>query len=129
MLDSYRTAQSGRYKWPQCSYCGRAQDHDCPVVECPLCGTPQCHGHGATCSVCHHGWLPGWSRLGDRGCRYKGCDAAAVATARRRPVCLEHAARVKVTGFGASMPLTEYVERCLEVRDAGKGWQRWTLVI
>jgi hypothetical protein len=120
-----------QYSWPQCRYCGRAQSHDCPRVECTLCGSPQCFGNGSGnghCAVCHHGLLPGWSgvsRIMREGCAYKGCDHGAIATARKRAVCVDHAQRIKVSG---GLTLAEYVERQLAHRDSGKGWQHWRLV-
>ena len=127
------------YSWSQCRYCGRAQNHDCPVVECLLCGSPQCHGNGSSnglCAVCHHGFLPGWSRThlpraytGDGGtiiaCQYAGCDHEGIAIARRKPVCLAHAERIKV---GKAETLAAYVARRIAHRDSGAGWERWRLV-
>ena len=128
-----------QYSWAQCRYCGRAQNHDCQRVECLLCGTAQCHGNGSgngCCAVCHHGWLPGWSRMHlprhytDDGrtimaCGYAGCEGEAIATARKRSVCRTHAARVKVH---KGLTLLEYVAEQIAARDAGQGWQKWRLV-
>lgn len=117
-----------RYDWPMCRYCGRAQAHDCATVECALCGTRQCHGNGSArglCAVCLYGYLPGWSRhTRERTCGYKGCESAAIAFARKRPICLEHTKRVRVNG----LLLPEYVETRLTHRDSGAGWEHWTLI-
>ena len=120
-----------RYSWATCRFCGRAQAQDCPVAVCMLCATAQCHGHGGgsgCCAVCHHGYLPGWSRghiRNARVCGYAGCENDAVAIARKRPVCIAHAQRVKVTG---GLTLAEYVAVRLAHRDSGAGWERWALV-
>jgi hypothetical protein len=117
-----------RYDWPMCRYCGRAQQHDCTLVECALCGTRQCHGNGSgrgLCAVCLYGYLPGWSRPHcERTCAYKGCDDEAVAFARKRAICLEHTQRVRVNG----LLLPEYVAARLAHRDSGAGWEQWTLI-
>lgn len=134
-----RDGYAKQYNWSQCRYCGRASAHDCARVECLLCGTPQCHGNGSgngSCAVCHHGWLPGWSRTHlprtytDDGrtimaCGYKGCTEPAIATARKRSICRAHAARVKVHN---GLTLLEYVAERITARDEGKGWERWRLV-
>lgn len=127
-LDGY----ARQYRWPQCRYCGRGQDHDCPRVECLLCGSAQCFGNGSTCSICHHGYLPGWSRssfpIDQRVCGYAGCDHPAVARARKRPVCTDHAERIKMSG---GVTLAAYVTARLAARDAGTlsvGMSRWKLV-
>jgi hypothetical protein len=122
-----RGGYARQYSWPQCRFCGRAQTHDCPRVECMLCGSPQCFGNGSgngCCAVCHHGYLPGWSRIGRTVCGYAGCDHEAVAFARKRPVCTGHAERVKVA---RGLVLTDYVAEQIARRDAGKGWERWQL--
>jgi hypothetical protein len=108
-----------QYPWPQCRYCGRAQDHDCPRVKCLLCGAAQCFGNGSgngLCAICHHGYLPGWSRIGRTVCARSGCEAPAVAIARKRPLCAAHAATVKVNG----KPLAEYVRERLELLESGR---------
>lgn len=113
------------YAWAQCRYCGRAQSHDCAVVECLLCGSPQCFGNGAgngLCAICHCGYLPGWSRIGRTVCGYAKCEAPAVAVNRKRPVCLTHASTGK-TGTA----LAEYVASRVAHRDSGKGWEHWKL--
>ena len=113
-----------QYPWPQCRYCGRAQNHDCERVECMLCGSPQCKDR-ADCRVCHHGYLPGWSRMGRTECGYSKCTEPAIAYARKRPVCASHAKRIKVAG---GVTLTEHVARQIAHRDSGKGWEHWRLV-
>ncbi|HET8643802.1 MAG TPA: hypothetical protein VFM37_17835, partial [Pseudonocardiaceae bacterium] len=85
-----------RYDWPQCRFCGRAQQGDCRPVECALCRTRQCHGNGLQCAICLHGWLPGWSRthLPSTRCGYARCDEPAIATAPRvARVCRGHVGR------------------------------------
>jgi hypothetical protein len=111
------------YSWAQCRYCGRAQSHDCPRVECLLCGTPQCFGNGSgngLCAICHHGYLPGWSRgysvANARTCQRAKCDAPAIATARRKTLCVDHARTVKVAG---GITLEQYVNDRLEALNAG----------
>lgn len=120
------------YSWPQCRYCGCAQGHDCPRVQCLLCGTAQCFGNGSgngQCSICHHGYLPGWSRsVYVKQCGYAGCESEAVAIARRKPVCLAHAGRIKVH---KGMTLSEYVSERTNSLAAGTlkvGLTPWRLV-
>lgn len=120
-----------QYSWAQCRYCGRAQGHDCPRVECLLCGIAQCFGNGSgngACAICHHGYLPGWSRIGRTTCGYAGCEDKAVATARKRPVCRTHADRVKVH---KGLTLSEYVSQRTASLAAGTlkvGLTPWKLV-
>lgn len=123
-------ARAARYSWPQCRYCGRAQNHDCPVAVCLLCGSPQCFGNGGgsgRCSVCLNGLLPGWSGVSEivhNGCGYARCDLPAVAVARKKPVCIDHANQIKV----GKVTLAEHVRESIAHRDSGKGWQEWRLV-
>lgn len=120
------------YPWPQCRYCGRAQNHDCKIATCDLCGSPQCFGNGSgdgTCNVCFYGYLPGWSGYSSRTCGYKGCNKHAIAKAPRvKDVCKDHAPRVKIRLSGRSVTLPEYVAEQIAHRDSGKGWQSWRLV-
>lgn len=119
-----------QYSWPQCRYCGRAQSHDCQRVECMLCGTAQCFGNGSgngSCAICHHGYLPGWSRIGRTTCGYAGCDHEAIANARKRPVCIAHAERVKVQGVALLKYATDRVER-LHAGELKVGQATWKLV-
>lgn len=118
------------YAWAQCRYCGKAQERDCTAVDCPACGSRQCHSNGSgngTCQVCHYGWLPGWSRSAyDRECGYRGCSAPAVANAPRvKRVCAAHLDRAKVNG----VTLAAYIAGRVAHRDSGKGWEhfRWTV--
>jgi hypothetical protein len=97
-----------------------------------LCATPQCFQNGGgngCCKVCHHGWLPGWSRGYSPGtartCGYKGCENEPVATCRKKAVCMEHAKRIKAS---KTQTLAEYVVERIAHRDSGKGWEFWTLV-
>jgi hypothetical protein len=117
-----------RCDWPQCRYCGRAQNQVCPVVVCPLCGSRQCRSH-SECAVCLYGWLPGWARGSEVSCGYEGCDGPAVA---RAPgvgrVCKGDVGRVRVRLQGRSVPLDEFVAEQLAQRDAGAGWQHWAYV-
>lgn len=114
------------YPWAQCRYCGRAQKRDCAPVDCPACGSRQCHGNGVTCQVCLYGWLPGWSRIGqETTCGYRGCDAPAVANAPRvQRVCAAHLGRPKVNG----VTLAAYIAGRVAHRDSGKGWERFRWV-
>lgn len=122
-----------QYPWPQCLYCGRAQSHDCQVATCLLCGTALCFGRGHDCSVCHYGFIPGWSRSSyERECGRKGCDRLAVAKAPRvKQVCVEHAKTTKLRLVGRTIVLSDYVAERLALRDAGKlavGYTRWQYV-
>lgn len=127
--DTARWAMGGyaqAYPWAQCKYCGRAQNYDCPVVECLLCGTRQCNSR-TDCGVCHYGWIPGWSRGygADKECGYAGCAEPAIAEAPRiKRVCRNHIPRVKLS----RRSLTEHIAEQTAKRDAGKGWERWRYV-
>jgi len=115
------------YAWAQCSYCGRAQSHDCTPVACLLCGTVQCFGNGSKCSVCHYGRIPGWSCSSDeRFCGRKGCGAPAVSSAPRvRQVCAEHAKTTKLRLGQRSVTIADYAIERVAHRDSGKGWEHW----
>lgn len=124
----WQTGRDGRwgtqarwYSWPQCRYCGRAADRDCPKTTCLACGTEQCFGLRTTCMVCLIGWLPGWSRS-DKYCGYKGCSNPAVAKAPRvGRCCMGHLARAKSQGMTLAESIAAHVAR----RDlGGLDWQR-----
>lgn len=115
-----------------CRYCG-AFGQDCRPVECMACDSRQCLGNGSgrgTCSVCHYGWLPGWSHsVYVTTCGYKGCEGATVAYAPRvGRVCAEHLDRAKVRDGGPMRTLREYIAERVAHRDSGKGWERWRWV-
>lgn len=124
---------STSYNWAQCSYCGRAQQHDCPPATCLLCGTVQCHGNGGndgTCRLCHHGYLPGWGRNHDASiCGRKGCDNHAVTKAPRiGQACSDHAKVTKLRIGSRSITLADYAAERVAHRDSGKGdyqYDRW----
>jgi hypothetical protein len=138
--DSPRWVLNGfarQYDWAQCRFCGRAQNHDCAPVACLACGSVQCHGNGSrdgTCAVCHHGYLPGWSRSESaRVCGYAKCGKDAVATAPRvRQVCADHLGRATVTTYADRarrvVTLVEYIAQRAAHRDSGKGWEHWRWV-
>src|SRR5262249_1985832 len=111
------------YPWPQCRFCGRAQNNDCPLATCQLCGSVVCHGAGADCRVCHYGFIPGWSRGSAlRECGRKHCTNEAVAEALRvGQVCAEHATVTKLRlAGGQTLTLTEYVAERIAHSDCGK---------
>lgn len=124
-----------RYDYPQCRYCGRLAERDCPPATCLLCDTTQCHGNGSgngCCSVCHYGYLPGWSRNADQAtCGYAGCDRPAVAVAHRvRRVCLPDAQRATLRSAGQTMTLAEWATERVAERNAGRpDWARWTYLL
>jgi hypothetical protein len=122
-----------QYAWAQCRYCGRAQSHDCPVVTCPLCSTALCFGRGHDCSVCYHGFIPGWSRFpSERECGRKGCDRPAIAKAPRvKRVCAEHAKTTQIRLAGRTVFLSDFAAEQVALRDAGKlavGYTHWRYV-
>jgi hypothetical protein len=116
------------YDFSSCGYCGTGYGTKpgCRHVECPACGSPQCHGNGSghgTCSVCLHGMLPGWSG-NDRACGYKGCTHRAIARAPRVGfVCHEHMDRATVHVYGSRLTLAAYVARRIADRD-----REWVLI-
>lgn len=104
-----------------CPFCGTMAGQGgrhipCQPAECMLCGTVQCFENGPSCSVCHYGFIPGWSRTSGQQCGYAGCTAEAVARVPgKKLACMAHARR----------KIGDKVDACIAVRDGGKGWQRW----
>lgn len=133
MSREYYSVARGEYKWSRCRFCGRAQEHDCKLAECQLCGSRVCHGNGSKCPICLYGWIPGWSRgpgIAEASqCGYAGCTKRAVANAPRvKRVCADHVGRVKIRWAGRSISLPDYVAECIAHRDSGKGWEQWRYV-
>lgn len=127
--ESWQTGRDGRwgtqarqYRWPQCRYCGRASERDCPKTTCLACGTEQCHGIHPECMVCLIGWLPNWWRGGNTECGYADCHEPAVAKAPRVGRCCKvHLSRAKSRG----MTLAEHItERLMQRDQGGLHWQR-----
>ncbi len=129
IIDTARWSRGGyakTYPWPQCRYCGRAQDHDCKPVTCPVCESRACFETGSECRVCYVGLIPGWSTSGydDRGraireCGYARCEREAIAKVPRvGRACREHLGPVILAKVAAR----------IAHRDSGKGWEYWRWV-
>jgi hypothetical protein len=123
-----------RYDWAQCRYCGRAQNGDCRPVACLLCSTVQCHGNGSgngCCSVCHYGYLPGWSRTPEREtCGYQSCEDSAVARVPRvGRACPFHTHQATIRFGGRTITMLDWMIERVAERDAGRPeWARWTFL-
>ncbi len=88
----------------------------CEPAACQLCGSVQCN-IDSRCKVCSYGWMPGWYRSGDCQCGYAKCDEPAVAIVPgKKQACMKHA-RAKVAAE---------VDRRIEHRNSGQGWEHWT---
>lgn len=113
-----------------CRYCGALTgrlgvDH-APAL-CGLCGSVQCQRSG-NCQVCYFGFMPGYRPGQEAVCGYTGCGRPAVAKAPRiRRVCAGCVPRITTLVAGRRIPLSQYVDERLDVRDSGKSPERWRL--
>lgn len=90
------------YDFSLCKLCGSAGGCSAPAcgrLVCLFCGTPQCSSNGlgrGQCSICFHGFLPGWSGSHPgQSCSYKGCKSPAVGRfPRKGRCCSEHGLRI-----------------------------------
>lgn len=92
------------YEHSCCSICGTGwgaapgaarQGATCKPSTCAACGSIVCQSHGlgnGRCPICLIGLLSGWGG-NNRPCRYKGCQARAVALDGRWHVCAAHLER------------------------------------
>lgn len=113
------------YTHSLCKLCGAAGGcgpEGCTTMTCLWCGTPQCSvnglGHGA-CAVCLYGFLEGWSGSdAGQACSYKGCKEPAVGRfPRKGRACSSHGARIVNQRLKDGLAGSDYLERCLTVRE------------
>ena len=110
------------YEHSCCSICGTGwggapgaarQGATCKASTCAACGSIVCQSHGlgnGRCPICFVGLLSGWGG-NDKPCRYKGCEARAVAADGAWHVCAAHLERRK----------PDYVAARIAERD--KAWE------
>ena len=112
------------YEHSYCRVCGAAggcERDGCTTMTCLWCGTPQCSSNGlgrGQCSVCLHGFLPGWSGCGPgQACAYKGCAEPAVGRfPRKGRCCAAHGARILGPGYlAAQLAERDRLWRAVEV--------------